>query len=167
MSLDSGVLIGAPRLRVLGADLVTVLATYYLPFPDKDGGIQVIDTQALAIKQPLLNGAIRYISGGIRHNVNLNYGFYDPVYFSKQTGKVIGNLDGQVPELTQLYTIITSNNNGNLAISPCSNQEIWYRSICSSDLNRETIYPLAFGKVSIQFEGLDLYANSSALTPIG
>ena len=167
MSLDSGLLLGAPRLRVLGTDLVTVLATYYLPFSDRDSGVQLVDVQALAIKQALLNGAVRYISGGIRHNVNLNYGLYDPVYFSKQTGKAIGNLDGQIPELAQLYTIITSNNNGNLAISPCSNQEIWYRSICASDLNREAIYPIAFGKVSLSFEGLDLYANSSATSTIG
>lgn len=164
--LDSGLLIGAPRLRVLDTDKTTVLKTLYLPFADKDGGVVLNDVHAKAIKKTLLNGVVRYIQGGVRHNVTLTYGLYDPLFASKQLGKSIGNANNQVPELTQLLDILSEYNNGRLAVSPCSNQEIWYRSVVTSEMPRNAIYPAAFGNFSIAFEGIEVFAKSSSTTPI-
>ena len=165
--IDSGTLLGNPRLRILDVDKVTVLKTLHLPLPDKEGGIVLADTPAKGIKTNLLNGAIRYIHGGVRHNVTLTYSLYDPSFLSRQTGKAIGTNDNQIPELTDLYDLICAYNTGRLSISPCTNKEIWYRSAVTSDLNRQTVYPAGFGSVSISFEGLDLFSNSSSTSPIG
>jgi hypothetical protein len=165
--LDSGLLIGAPRLRILNTDLITVVKTLYLPFVNKEGGVVLTDTPAKNIKQILVSGGLRYIQGGVRHNVTLNYEKYDPTYIAKLSSRTIGSLDGNVPELTQLYDLISQYNDGRLSISPCSNQEIWYRVACTSDLTRETIYPIAFGNITLTFEGLDVFSDSSSTTVIG
>lgn len=163
MSVDSGLIQGNPRLRILNADKITVLKTLYLPYPDGEGGIQLTETPAKAIKHVLLNGAIRFIPGGLRHNLTINYSIYDPTY----TKKTVGIADGNTPELTDLYDLIATYNIGQLSISPCSNKEIWFRVACTSDLKREAIYAAGFGNVSLTFEGLDVFATASATTPIG
>ena len=167
MTLDSGLLLGAPRLRILGTDLVTVQSTLFLPFCDKEGGVDVSETWAKGIKQTLLSGAVRFLPGGVRHNVTLNYALYDPLYSAKALGKTVGAADGNVPELTDLYDAIATYNVGRLSISPCTNKEIWYRCYCTSDLKRATIYPAGFGNISLTFEGADVYANTSSTTTIG
>jgi hypothetical protein len=165
--LDSGLLIGAPRLRILDVDYTTVLRTLYLPYPDKEGGVVLSETPAKAIKQTLLNGAVRYIQGGVRHNLTLTWGLYDPTFLARQTGKTIGTADNQIPELTPLYDLLSQYNDGRLSISPCSNLEIWYRVACTSDLVRQGIYPAGFGNVSLTLEGLDVFSDSSATSVIG
>lgn len=161
--LDSGTLLGGPRLRILGTDKATVLLTLYLPLPNRDGGVVLTETWAKAIKQTLLNGAIRFIPGGVRHNLTITWDLYDPTYL----GRVVGPSNGNCPELTDLYDLLVAYNTGRLAISPCSNREIWYRVACTSDLTRETVYPAGFGKLSLTFEGLDVYdfATLPASTP--
>lgn len=165
--IDSGLLIGAPRLRILSTDLVTVVKTLYLPFVNKEGGVVLTDVPAKNIKQTLLSGGVRYIQGGVRHNVTLNYEKYDPTYIAKVSSRTVGTSDGNVPELTQLYDLISQFNDGRLSISPCTNQELWYRVACTSDLTRESIYPVVFGNVTLNFEGLQVYGYSSSSTVIG
>ena len=165
--IDSTTFLGAPRLRILNTDLSTTIKTLYLPFTDLDAGIVVQDIPAKGIRQDLLSGAVRYIPGGVRHNVTLTYGLYDPLYFSKQMGKTVGTADGNVPELAQLYDLITTYNVGRLSISPCTNQEVWFRCACTSQLQRQTIYPAGFGQISLVFEGLDVYGYTTSTTVIG
>lgn len=167
MALDSGILLGNCRLRVLNTDLSTTLKTLHLPLHDKEGGLVLSETPAKNIKQNLLNGGVRFIQGGIRHNLTLNYALYDPTFLARHTGKTIGTADGNIPELTDLYDTLSTYNNGRLSISPCTNKEIWFRVACTSDLVRQVTYPAGFGNVSLTFEGLDCYATSSSTTVIG
>jgi hypothetical protein len=160
--LDSGTLIGAPRLRILGTDKATVLTTLFLPPVNREGGVVPSDAWAKAIKTNLLSGAVRFIPGGLRHNLALTWDLYDPTYL----GKTVGIADGNCPELTDLYDLLATYNTGRLSISPCTNKEIWFRVACTSDLTRQTIYPAAFGSVSLTFEGLDVYATASATVPV-
>ena len=164
--IDSGILLGAPRLKILDTDYTTVLKTLYLPYPDKEGGVVLTETPAKNLKQALLGGGVRYIGGGVRHNLTLTYGLYDPLYFSKQPGKTVGTADGNVPELLGLFDAISTYNSGRLSISPCTNQEIWFRVACTSDLTRQTTYPAGFGNLNLTFEGLDCFAYSSSTTVI-
>lgn len=165
--LDSGLLLGNPRIRFLAPDQVTVSLQLNLPFVNKEGGVILTDTPAKNIKQPLLSGGVRYIMGGVRHNVELKWGLYDPIYISSVMGLTVGLGSNNVPELTDLYTQIATYNNGCISISPCSNKELWYRVACTSDLTRETLYPVAFTNVDLTFEGLDCYSTSSSTTVIG
>ena len=165
--LDSGVLLGNPRLRILNTDKSTTLKTLQLPYQDKENGVVVTDIWAKGIKTNLLSGGVRFVAGGVRHNVSINYGLYDPSFISRMMGYTVGILDGNVPELTQLYTLLATYNNGRLAISPCSNQDVWYRVACTSDLIRSTTFPAAFGGVSLAFEGLDVFSDSSSTSVIG
>ena len=166
-ALDSGILLGNCRLRVLDVDNTTVLKTLHLPYTDNDAGMVLTETPAKAIKQNILSGGVRYIQGGVRHNLTLNYVIYDPTFLSRQTGKTVGTADGNIPELTDLYDILSTYNTGRLSISPCTNKEIWFRVCVTSDLTRQTTYPSAFGNVSITLEGLDVFATSSSSTVIG
>ena len=161
--LDSGTLLGAPRLRVLGTDKTSVLLTLSLPLPNKEGGVVLTETWARAIKTTLINGAVRFIPGGVRHNLSLTWDLYDPTYL----GRTVGVADGNCPELTDLYDILAACNTGRLSISPCTNKEIWFRVACTSDLTRQTVYPAGFGSITLNFEGLDVFDTASAVSPVG
>lgn len=160
--IDSTTIFGSPRLRILAADLTTVVKTLWLPFPDLEGGVVLTDVWARAIKQPLLGGGLRFIPGGIRHNLQLTWGLYDPTY----TKRGVGTADGQTPELADLYDLLAQNNNGRLSISPGTNKEIWFRVACTSDLTRQTTYPAGFGNVQLTFEGLDVFATATSQIPV-
>lgn len=160
--LDSGTLLGAPRLRILGTDLATPILMVYLPPVNKDAGIVLSETWAKGIKTQLLSGAVRFIPGGVRHNLGMTWDLYDPTYL----GRTIGVENGNCPELTDLYDLLGVYNTGRLSISPCSNKEIWFRAACTSDLTRQTIYPAAFGSISLAFEGLDVFSASSSSLPV-
>lgn len=162
MPIDSGTLLGPPRLRILGADKATVLFTLFLPAVNRDGGAVLSDVWAKAIKTNLLSGAVRFIPGGLRHNLALTWDLYDPLYL----GKTVGVLDGNCPELTDLYDLLAAYNTGRLAVSPCTNREVWFRVACTSDLTRQAIYPAAFGSASLTFEGLDVFSNASSVAPV-
>lgn len=158
---------GAPKLRILNIDMTTTLKTWTLPFVDKDSGVVTSDVFAKGIKQQLLTGAIRYIPGGIRHNITLNWQLYDAEYIAKVMGLTVGILDLNVPLLTDLYDALSIYNTGRLAISPGTNNAVYYRVACTSNLDRNTIVPGFYGNISLTFEGLDVYSSSSSLTVIG
>lgn len=164
---DSLNISGAPRLRILNTDMSTTLKTWTLPFVDRSDGVITTDVFAKAIRQTLLSGAIRFIPGGIRHNVALNWALYDASFTAKAMGLTVGTLDLNVPQLTDLMDALSTYNVGRLAISPGSTNPVFWRVCCTSDLIRNTIVPGFYGSTSLSFEGLDCYANSSSLTVIG
>lgn len=164
MSLDSTLITGAPRLRVLtlSGSTYSTSKTLTLPFVNNEGGVIITDVWAKAIKTSLITGGVRFLPGGIRHNVTLTWDLYDPTY----TGKVIGTADGQTPNLADLFDLICTYNDGRLAVSPGSS-DVWYRVACISDMNREAISFAAYGNLSLTFEGLDVFASTTSTTVVG
>ena len=158
---------GPPKLQILNPDMATVLKTWALPYVDREGGAVTTDVFAKAIKQTLLSGAVRYIPGGIRHNVSLNWALYDPAYTAQALGLMVGTADFNVPQLTDLLDALSTYNVGRLAISPGTTNPAFWRVACTSGLQRDTVTPGWYGRVSISLEGLDVYSMSSSAVVIG
>jgi hypothetical protein len=164
---DSLVFSGPPKLRILNTDLSSTLKTWTLPFVDREGGVVTTDVFAKAIKQTLLSGGVRFIPGGIRHNVALNWALYDAAYTAKAFGLTVGTADTNVPQLTDLLDALATYNVGRLSICPGATNGVYWRVCCTSDMDRAAIVPGFYGNVSLTLEGLDVYGYSSSTTVIG
>lgn len=159
--IDTSLFYGTPRLRVMASDKTTILKTLFLPLPDKRDGVQFLDIPAKGMKRKLLGGGMAYKGGGVIHQLTLNYAIYDP----RNTGKAIGNGNGQTPTLGALYDILTTYENGTLQVSPCANEEIWFSASSTGELARNPLSRLCWVGVSLVFEGHEVYPYSSALMP--
>lgn len=176
MALDTTLLYGPPKIKTCTAYQVasssytwTNPVILQLPSVDAEGGVIVNDVWARAIRTDLLTGGVRFIPGGVRHNITLTWSLYDPTY----SGLTIGTAEGNTPTLVALHDLIAQKNHGLLFVCPGTRliggtaTDVYYRVACTSDMVRDAIRFAAYGNTSLTFEGLDVFADSTSQIVVG